>query len=249
MLTIPAASRHLPARQRGSTFVGLLIGIVLGLAIAVATALFVTKVSVPFLGGDQKTGESIRLPGDKPEAPESTAAATTPPGTLPDPNQTAAARTTPRPAAGGDGSGSVASVTVGSDTPPVPAGPGADVSAAPAGPAPSQPITMPPPSRSGSQAPIQVAVPSARDAVVAAAGDSPAVYLLQAGAYRSPTEAESMKAKLALMGFETQVVTADISGSVLHRVRVGPYTGLDSMNRARARLAENGIEATVLRQR
>jgi cell division protein FtsN len=32
-------------------------------------------------------------------------------------------------------------------------------------------------------------------------------------------------------------------------VRVGPYEGLDAMNRARARLAENGVEATVLRQR
>ena len=81
------------------------------------------------------------------------------------------------------------------------------------------------------------------------AGDNPAVYLLQAGAYRSPNEAESMKARLALMGFETQVVTADVNGSTLHRVRVGPYSGLDAMNRARARLAENGVEATVLRQR
>ena len=97
-----------------------------------------------------------------------------------------------------------------------------------------------------------MATPSARGAdpvAGAAAGDNPAVYLLQAGAYRSPNEAESMKARLALMGFETQVMTADVNGSTLHRVRVGPYSGLDAMNRARARLAENGVEATVLRQR
>ena len=58
-----------------------------------------------------------------------------------------------------------------------------------------------------------------------------------------------MKAELALMGLEAQIVSADVNGATLHRVRVGPYGGLDAMNRARSRLAENGIEATVLRQR
>ena len=58
-----------------------------------------------------------------------------------------------------------------------------------------------------------------------------------------------MKLRLALMGLEAQVVTAEISGATLYRVRVGPYAGLDAMTRARTRLAENGVEATVLRQR
>ncbi len=243
----PARPRYRPARhERGGTLVGLLIGVVLGLAIAVVTAMFVTRASVPFIGGDQAR-ERLAPPSDKPPPPEAPVA-----GTVPDPNQTAAARTTPREVAGAQG-GSVAAVTVGSDTPPVPLGPQAGAVGAP-----SQPVPMPPSNRTspqpapGQQAPIQVASPSGRGAETVAgvtAGDNPAVYLLQAGAYRSPTEAESMKAKLALMGFETQVVAADVNGAVLHRVRVGPYSGLDSMNRARARLAENGIEATVLRQR
>lgn len=227
--------------ERGGTLVGLLIGVVLGLAIAVATALFVTKASVPFIGGEQAR-ERLNLPSDKPAAPEAAGA-----GSMPDPNRTAAARTTPREVPD-NRSGNVASVTVGSDTPPVPPGPAAESVTAP-----SQPIPMPPPARGGDQAPIQVATPSQRDGsgqlASVAGADNPAIYLLQAGAYRSPAEAESMKAKLALMGFETQVVAADVNGSVLHRVRVGPYSGLDSMNRARSRLAENGIEATVLRQR
>ena len=229
-------------RQHGGTLVGLLIGVVLGLAIAVATALFVTKAAVPFIGGEQAR-ERLNLPGDKPAPPDAAAA-----GTMPDPNRTAAARTTPREVPDSQG-GTVASVTVGSDTPPVPPGPGAGDKSG----APSQPVPMPPPNRADpAQAPVQVARPSSRggDTVASvSAPENPAVYLLQAGAYRSPAEAESMKAKLALMGFETQVMAADVNGAILHRVRVGPYSGLDAMNRARARLAENGIEATVLRQR
>jgi len=58
-----------------------------------------------------------------------------------------------------------------------------------------------------------------------------------------------MKAKLALIGFEAKVLTAEVNGQTMYRVRIGPYAQLDSMNRARARLAENGIEASVVRQR
>jgi cell division protein FtsN len=74
-------------------------------------------------------------------------------------------------------------------------------------------------------------------------------YVLQAGAYRSAEDADGMKAKLALLGFEARVLTAEVNGQTMYRVRVGPYAQLDDMNRARSRLAENGIEAAVVRQR
>ena len=57
-------------RERGGTLVGLLIGVVLGLAIAVATAMFVTRASVPFIGGDQAK-ERLSMPSDKPPPPVS----------------------------------------------------------------------------------------------------------------------------------------------------------------------------------
>lgn len=107
---------------------------------------------------------------------------------------------------------------------------------APRGAAPSAPIVA--------SAPSSV-VPGSAPGV--AAGD--ASYLLQAGAFRSSSEAESMKARLALIGFEARVLDAQVNGQTMYRVRVGPYAQLDSMNRARARLAENGIEASVVRQR
>jgi cell division protein FtsN len=90
-------------------------------------------------------------------------------------------------------------------------------------------------------------VPAPQAAVVST--DRGATYLLQAGAFRGPEDADAMKLRLALMGLEAQIVTAEVSGTTLYRVRVGPYAGLDAMTRARTRLAENGVEATVLRQR
>ena len=74
-------------------------------------------------------------------------------------------------------------------------------------------------------------------------------YLLQAGAFKGQEDAEGMKAKLALIGFEARIVTAEVNGTTFYRVRVGPYGQIEDMNRARSRLAENGIEASVVRQR
>jgi cell division protein FtsN len=57
-----------------------------------------------------------------------------------------------------------------------------------------------------------------------------------------------LRARVALTGFEVAVVQADIDGVTWHRVRLGPFARLDDLNRARARLAEAGIEGSVIRQ-
>ncbi|MGE0313866.1 MAG: SPOR domain-containing protein [Lautropia sp.] len=217
------------SRQRGGTYLGILIGIVLGLAAAVVTALFVTKANVPFIGGEPKSG----LPQVAATPPAQDAGARAP-VQVPDPNRSLS-RPREAPAARRVEDTRVAPVVA----PPAPEAP----AATPARPGP---------------APVIVATPSvaprAQPQIATAPQASPraeqaTTYLLQAGAFRSGGDAESMKAKLALMGFEASVVQSEINGSTLYRVRVGPYQGLDPMNRARARLAENGIEASVLRQR
>jgi cell division protein FtsN len=97
-------------------------------------------------------------------------------------------------------------------------------------------------------------VPSA-SAGAAPAGDGaePAterlLYVLQAGAFRLADDADNMKAKLALIGLEARVQPAEVNGQRVFRVRIGPYVNLDDLNRARARLEENGIESSVVRQR
>jgi cell division protein FtsN len=82
-----------------------------------------------------------------------------------------------------------------------------------------------------------------------AAKDEKVAYVLQAGAFKSQDDADNMKARLALVGYEARILTAEVNGQTLYRVRVGPYVGLDDMNKARGKLAEGGIEAAVIRQR
>jgi len=71
------------------------------------------------------------------------------------------------------------------------------------------------------------------------------VYL-QAGAFQQAVDADNMKARLALMGVEAsvQAVTLPEKGTV-YRVRIGPFTRAEELNRARAQLSQGGIEASA----
>lgn len=96
------------------------------------------------------------------------------------------------------------------------------------------------------------AAPSAGGAPASEAGEAASertLYVLQAGAFRLADDADSLKAKLALIGLEARVLPAEVNGQRVYRVRIGPYAQLDDLNRARARLEENGIESVVVRQR
>ena len=66
-------------------------------------------------------------------------------------------------------------------------------------------------------------------------------YMLQAGAYKDPGQAERMKARLALAGFEPSVQHISVQGrGDFYRVRVGPYSSMDLMETAnRERKAES----------
>lgn len=67
-------------------------------------------------------------------------------------------------------------------------------------------------------------------------------YFLQAGSFAKPTEADQLKAKLAMAGMEANVQQADVPGKgTYYRVRLGPYHSTDEMDKANARLKQNGI--------
>lgn len=74
-------------------------------------------------------------------------------------------------------------------------------------------------------------------------------FLLQAGAFKSAEDADSMRAQLAMLGLDARIFPIEQGGQTLYRVRLGPYGQLDDVNRARKRLAENSIEAQVVRLR
>jgi cell division septation protein DedD len=102
---------------------------------------------------------------------------------------------------------------------------------------------------------METVVPDAEIAAEAAkppAGDpAPAAdarLFLQAGSFRSQSDAEQMKARLALLGQRAAVVAVTVNGATWHRVRVGPFGAARELDDARRTLADSGIEAIALRE-
>ena len=74
------------------------------------------------------------------------------------------------------------------------------------------------------------------------------VYYLQAGAFQAASDADNLKARLALAGLEAQIQTATLpDNSIWHRVRLGPYSNGPDLDKARVALKENKIDATVIK--
>lgn len=79
-------------------------------------------------------------------------------------------------------------------------------------------------------------------------GTSRESYFVQAGSFQNPADADNLKAKIALLGLEANVEPADIAGKgVWYRVRLGPYTRIDEINRIRQQLTQNGVDASLVR--
>ena len=73
-------------------------------------------------------------------------------------------------------------------------------------------------------------------------------YMLQAGAYHNPVDAERMKAKLAMAGFEptVQKISFQDQGD-FYRVRIGPYPNMEMMESANRALVRLNIKALRLK--
>jgi cell division protein FtsN len=74
------------------------------------------------------------------------------------------------------------------------------------------------------------------------------VYFIQAGSFQNPAEADNQKARLAILGYESAVEPANLPDKgTWYRVRLGPYTKVEEINRVRQALAQNGIEASLVK--
>jgi cell division protein FtsN len=74
------------------------------------------------------------------------------------------------------------------------------------------------------------------------------VYFIQAGSFQNPADADNQKARLAILGFESSVEPANLPDKgIWYRVRMGPYTRIEEINRVRQALAQNGIEASLVK--
>lgn len=75
----------------------------------------------------------------------------------------------------------------------------------------------------------------------------PGVYVLQAGSFLTATDAETQRARLALLGVESRIQRVTIDDRAFHRVRIGPLEDLDEVNSIRRRLIDAEIESMVMR--
>jgi len=89
-----------------------------------------------------------------------------------------------------------------------------------------------------------------KDAQRASTAAEREAFFLQAGAFQSAPDADNLKARLALLGVEATIQTTTLPDrGVWHRVRVGPYTSIEELNRTRDTLKQNGVETTLIKVR
>lgn len=100
---------------------------------------------------------------------------------------------------------------------------------------------------------MEVVVPEQQLATEAGAAAAPAPddrsgnYILQAGSFRNPADADQLKAQLALLGAQSQIQAVTVNDVTWHRVRIGPIQGARRVDELRRMLLENDIDTLVLK--
>ncbi len=95
--------------------------------------------------------------------------------------------------------------------------------------------------------PADAAASSPAAATAAAASSSDARYILQAGAFGASGDAETVKAKIAMLGLNARVESAQIGGKTVYRVRMGPYGSASELAEAKSKLAGGGLPAMAVK--
>ncbi len=75
----------------------------------------------------------------------------------------------------------------------------------------------------------------------------PGTYVLQAGSYKNASDAERVRAQLVRQGVEAKVQKVSVDADSWERVRIGPITNLDDLNRLRQILRKADVEVLEIR--
>jgi cell division protein FtsN len=86
-----------------------------------------------------------------------------------------------------------------------------------------------------------------RDVSATAKVERPGVYVLQAGSYRNEADADRVRQQLSMQGIDAKVQRVSVDTDVWHRVRIGPITNLDQLNKVRKQLQAADVDALVIR--
>ena len=71
-------------------------------------------------------------------------------------------------------------------------------------------------------------------------------YLLQAGSFQQFNEADSLKARLALIGVEANIQSVEVNKKKWHRVQIGPSNDRSALETLRKRLKASQIDTILL---
>jgi cell division protein FtsN len=243
-------------QQRGGTFLGVIIGLIVGLGLALMVAVYIAKVPVPFMNkgqsrsADQNEAEARKNKDWDPNAPlygkntgkpvaaasvtSTPAAAATPPTPV-----VQAAKSEPKSDAKADAK-SVAKADMKAEPKPD-TKPDSKAESKPEAKSTTKPETKP-----------AVSADPLGDLAKAKSTPSPTTndpfaYFVQLGAYRSQEDAEAQRAKLSLTGIETKITEREQSGRTVFRVRTGPYGNKDEAERIKEKLDNAGLETALVR--
>ncbi len=75
----------------------------------------------------------------------------------------------------------------------------------------------------------------------------PFAYFIQVGAFRTPEDAETQRAKLSLTGVEAKVTEREQAGRMIYRVRVGPYEKKEEAEKVKGQIETAGYETALVR--
>lgn len=216
-------------QQRGGTVVGFILGVIVGLGGALAVAVYVTKVPVPFLN---KNG--TRAPGqDAAEAKRNQNW---------DPNAPLYGKNPARPVTQAPEEAAATPQT----TPPAsPSTTTAKPDAATAA-APERAAARRPEAGTSSADPLGDLARAKSNAAPAAATD-PFEYFVQAGAFRTQQDADAQRAKLAMLGWEARASERETNGRTVFRVRIGPFAKRDDAESLKEKLDGAGVDSALVR--
>lgn len=214
--------------QRGGFVIGFIVGLLIGLALALGVALYVAKVPLPFINkvaAHSAQEDAEQAAKNKNWDPNASLYGKNP--AVPH----AVAASEPASAASG------AAPDAGAQASSAPAA----TASAPASAVDAGKVTR---GEREARALLEGGVGAAS---TAASGEASLSYYVQAGAFSTNDEADSQRAKLALMGLEAKVSQREQSGRTVYRVRVGPFDDRQAAEDLKSRLASEAIDASIVR--
>lgn len=243
-------THSLPHRQRGGTLVGFIVGTLVGLAGALAVAVYVTKVPVPFVDrvisrkASEDAVEAERNKNWNPNAMlggKAAKPADAPPTAQPD---------TPAAAPEADAPKSKKQVAeeikAAAAKAEAAAKPPAEVAVDPKGKVySSDPLGDLAQTKAGGKS--YNTSKAAPEPATTSSSVEPFTYFVQVGAFRTPEDAQAQRAKLALMGLDAKVSEREQSGRTVYRVRMGPYERLSDAEKMKEDLQPSGLETALVR--